>query len=67
VTFRSSVNPAKAASKGNHSALPGTLRGTTLRYVREGRPEQRAALAIVDDMVAPNSGVLNDSRRWHAS
>jgi hypothetical protein len=34
-----------------------------------GRVVQSSALryAIVDGMIAPNSGVLNDSRRWHAS
>jgi hypothetical protein len=34
-----------------------------------GKVVQSSALryAIVDDMVAPNSGVLNDSPQWHAS
>jgi hypothetical protein len=67
VTFRSSVNPAKLAGKVTTRRCLG--RSGARCSVMCGRVVQSSALryAIVDDMVAPNSGVLNDSPQWHAS
>ena len=67
MTFRSSVNPAKATGKVTTRRCLG--RSGARRCVMCGKVVQSSALryAIVDDMVAPNSGVLNNSPQWHAS